>query len=144
MFPTALPSAAMLRVDREAKTLAPVSVANNLSVAILPVTIGGLAASSRYYATIGVRATIYRAGTTTAARTEIVQDVYITTDGSGVATCVFQHAAIVDRSKVTSMSSAQLSMAVTAGGVTVTAYHAVGVACLCNCTVRLVDLELIT
>jgi hypothetical protein len=126
-----------LIVDQTASVTS-VSMPDDTVTELISVVISGLNVSSRYIATIGARATIYQDGY--AARPELIQDVDITTDGSGVATCTFLHDAIILIDKCTSIPTATLSIALDTGGIAISGYQNQGSLCTGAITVYLTNL----
>jgi hypothetical protein len=132
-----------LEVDQKA-TATGIAMASGATVPLIALTLTGLSPSTRYAATVSACATIWRSGASgTLACLSLEQDVDITTDGAGVATCTLPHTAAVNSSKCTAIPSALLSVAASVGGVTVSGVQSSGNACKGAIEVMIVRLTVI-
>lgn len=137
--------AVLLTVYKEASTSLPVEITPAGTVTLLTVLLTDLQPSTKYVATIGVRTTIYQPGAIgTAARPELIQDVYIDVSESGTATLYALNTSTADVSKCAQITSASTAFSITDGGFVITATQSSEFACKAQTVVRLVDLLVVT
>jgi hypothetical protein len=137
----------VVSVFRGGQTAADVNLGTDASTAILAVTIAaGLAASSKFTATLGFRTVIWQGGTeANSGSMDTVVDIYITTDGASVATVVFQTVPFADTSRLlAALAGATMTAAASAGGFTISATRPAGVNCDCRAKWWVVQFEDIT
>lgn len=136
----------VLSLFRGGQTAVDVSLSLNTSTAVLPITFSGLDANSYYTCTFGYRCTIWPSATrSNVGSMDCVVDLYIATDGLGVATVTVQTTPSPNVSRLpVAMATATTTVSASAGGVTIYATRPSGVACLTRAKWWAVEFEDIT
>ena len=111
----------------------------------LVVTLNGLPINSKFSVTLDARTIIWRTATQSASGSiECIVNLYITTDGAGVATCVVQTVPAPDYSLlVPAIATATMDITASAGGFTLSAVRPAGVACKARVKWWVVEFEVL-
>jgi hypothetical protein len=125
---------------------ADVTLNTDASMAVLAVVITGLNINSFYTCTLGFRCVIWQSGTrANSGSMDCVVDLYITTDGAGVATVVVQTTPLIDTSRLlTALIASTMIVDPSVGGFTISATRPIGVTCITRAKWWVVAFEDIT
>lgn len=136
----------VLSLFRGGQNVSNVTLSLNGSTSVLPIVFSGLDANRHYNCTFGYRCVIWPSATrANVGSMDCVVDLYIVTNGLGVATVTVQTTPTPDVSRLpAAISTATTTVSASAGGVTIYASRPTGVACLVRAKWWVVEFEDIT